>query len=272
MLRSLLERVMTQPGKGWARRVTSATLHEFRTLLRTGIERAAEAREDTSNEPLADDPTSAGTHASDPNVGGPDALFDGTSIVVPSQYRAHRQNATVPPNGAPVTPGTITRQPSASPAASTGTSSLTTARRWSKRMSPADAQRPRSQNTNPTGHLTLVQSGHPIEQATWFHDDLFAGADWNRIDSPSGPRERATIAFHMRIEQDDLGEIALEVTYTPSFEAQQGNRTTVVHWGTMMGNRFRQHDYTDYYVTIERTTSGTFLMVIDDNPTGPFVD
>ena len=265
---------MTQPGQGWARRVTSSTLSQFRTLLRTGSERAAEARPGEENEssdvPTAG-PATADVSTSDRDDISPEALFRGTAIVVPPQYRIQRNNRATAQNGAAVLAGTTAPQAPASVTAPAATADPTIDRRWFKKMSAADAQRPRSTNTNPTGHLTLVRSGHPIAQGTWFRENLFAGADWNIVDPPDGTRERATITFHMRIGQEDLGEIPLDVTFTPSFESGQGNRTTVVHWGETIGNRFRQNNYTDYYVTIERTSAGEFRMIINRVPVGDFI-
>ena len=265
---------MTLPGQGWARRVTSATLSQFRTLLRTGAERAAEARPGEENEsgdvPTAG-PATSGSSTSDRDAVSPEALFRGTAIVVPSQHRVQRNNRAAAQNRATVLAGTTGPQPPASVIASAVTADHTIDRRWFKKMSAADAQRPRSTNTNPTGHLTLVRSRHPIAQGTWFRENLFARADWNIVDPPDGTRERATITFHMRIGQKDLGAIPLDVTFTPSFESGQGNRTTVVHWGETIGNRFRQNNYTDYYVTIERTLAGEFRMIINRVPGGDFI-
>lgn len=265
---------MTQPGQGWARRVTNSTLSQFRTLLRTRSERSAEARPGEENE-SSDVPTAGATTSdastSDRDAVSPEALFQGSAIVVPPQHRAQRNNRAVAQNGATVLSGTTAPQPSTSVAAPAVTADPTIDRRWFKKMSAADAQRPRSENTNPTGHLTLVRSQHPIAQGTWFRDDLFVRADWNVVNPPDGTRQRATITFHMRIGQEDLGEVPLDVTFTPSFESGQGNRTTVVHWGETIGNRFRQNNYTDHYVTIERTLDGEFRMIISRIPVGEFM-
>ena len=264
---------MNIPGKGWVRRVTIATLHDFRSLLRTGTERAAETQVDeevNDDGALENGPAASGADVAGSGTTDASPQFSGTPIEVPSQYRSHPQSASVPSVGPPASPSSTTDESPPSPTSPPMALPVVAVRRWFKRMSAADAQRPTGQNTNPTGHLTLVKSGHPIQQATWFRNDLFAGENWTPLTSPRGQRERATITFHIWIAGADLGEIALDVTYTPSFEASQGNRTTVVHWGTTIGDRFRQHDYTDYYVTIERTASGTFLMVIDSSPTGAF--
>ena len=264
---------MNVPGKGWVRRVTVATLYDFRSLLRTGSERAAETQGDeevNDDGALENGPAASAADVADPGTTDASPQFSGTPIEVPSQYRSHPQSASVPSAGSPASSSTTTDGSTPSPTSPPVAPQAVAVRRWFKRMSAADAQRPTGQNTNPTGHLTLVRSGHPIQQATWFRNDLFAGENWTPVPSPMGQRERATIIFHIWIAGADIGEIALDVTYTPSFEASQGNRTTVVHWGTTIGDRFRQHDYTNYHVTIERTASGTFLMVIDSNPTGAF--
>ena len=265
---------MSVPGSGWARRVTIETLSGFRSLLRTGAEHAAEAQisqEVASDEVSEDNPPALEETDVGSTVMDTGALFDGIPVQVPIQYRSQRQGATalsVDPSASPsITPS----QREADSLPSTEPLYPVPVRRWFKRMSAADAQRPQGQNTNPTGHLTLTQGGNPIQQATWFREDLFIGEDWAQFTAPSGRRERATITFQVQIAGEDIGEVALEVRYTPSFESGQGNRTTTLHWGTTMGNRFRQNDYTNYYVTIERSESGEFLMVIDTSPSGPFV-
>ena len=268
---------MTLPGQGWARRVTSATLSQFRTLLRTGAERAAEARPGEENEssdvPTAG-PATSGSSTSDRDAVSPEALFRGTAIVVPSQHRVQRNNRVAAQKGATVPSSTPVPQPSAPVSAASSGGDLEIVRRWFKVMREADAQRPSGGNTNPTGHLTLVRSGHPIAHTTWFRQDLFAEAEWIQ----AGTREHATITFHVHIRGEengdslqDLGRIPLEVRHTPSFEAGQGNRTTTLHWGTTMGIHFRQHNYTGYYVTIERTSAGEFRMIIDHAPVGEFM-
>ena len=264
---------MTLPGMGWVRQVKSATLDDFRFLLRRGAEPAAEARVDEdidSHAEVEDSPSLVGTNPGTPSVDEATTLFDGVSIEVPPQYRSHPQPATASPNDHSASPRSPSRQPATSPTNPNNTAPTVELRRWFKRMSAADAQRPRGQNTNPTGHLTLVKSEHPIQPATWFRQDLFVHENWSSFDSRSGRRERSTVIFDTTIRGNHLGEITLEVVYTPSFESSQGNRTTVVHWGTTIGGLFRQQDCTGDYVTIERTTSGTFSIVIDASPTGPF--
>ena len=217
---------MTTPGTGWVRRVTTETLTEFRALLRTGIERAAEALSggDALGEGAPEgSTTSPGSDVTATEITGPSGLFDGTPFQVPSRYRSHPGRSTAP--------STPRRAPVPAAGSTTADTSPEAVRRWFKKLSPADAQQPRGAKTNPTGHLTLVQSGHPIQPATWFRDDLFADADWVPETSPGGPRERATLSFRVRLAGDDLGAIPLQVAHTPRFASHQGNRTTTVHWG-----------------------------------------
>lgn len=251
---------MSIPGTGWARRVTIATLNDFRTLLRTGTERAAETQVDSevaSNEAPEEGPAASVQGTADREVRDVSTLFAGISIEVPAEF--HSRYSRVRPAGPITTPSSTTAPPPPVPI-----------RRWFKQMSAADAQRPLGQNTNPTGHVTLVKAGHPIQQATWFRHELFAGQRWTEFASSRGSRERATITFRLQIGGIELGNIELDVTYTPSFEAQQANRTTVVHWGQVMNGRLRENDYTNYYITIERSEAGEFLMVIDTSPAGQF--
>ncbi len=262
---------MKTPGQGWARRVTKATLNEFRSLLRTGNEQAAETLvdgeleganvpEDSSESTRVDESHQAGTDTS--------TLFNGIPVNVPTRYRSRPHGDSA---GASTTIGPTSRPNEPSPVRPTRRVPTLADRRWFKKMSAADAQRPRGPRTNPTGHLTLVRSGHPIQPSTWFRYDLFANEEWVPIRSSSGQREEATITFHVLIAGNDLGEVNLRVTYTPNFAAGQGNRTTVVHWGTTIGEHLKQNDYTGYFVVIERTPSEAFSMVIDSTSPEPFI-
>lgn len=141
-------------------------------------------------------------------------------------------------------------------------------RRWYKKLSAADAQHPSGRQTNPTGHLTLVQAAHPIQQATWFRQDLFGGQRWHRL---AGNREETEIAFEVLVGQRRLVNQVLLVRYTPSFESGQGNRTTVIHWGDALGSIMHAQNYAGHYVTIERVSRGEFKLTIAPMPTGEFI-
>ena len=135
--------------------------------------------------------------------------------------------------------------------------------RWSKKLSHADAQHPRGTNTNPTCHLTLVQAGHAIDSATWFRQVLFAGQPWGGVPG----KERLTLPMRVKINGSDHGLQNIEISHTPSFEANQGNRATVLHWGDL-GHLLQSTDLSSEYVTIERGLADEFHLTIDSKPTG----
>ncbi|MEN4904628.1 hypothetical protein [Luteimonas sp. TWI1437] len=138
--------------------------------------------------------------------------------------------------------------------------------RWYKTMSHADAQHPRGTGTNRTGHLTLVQANHNIDSAVWFRDILFGGLAW-----AGGPeKERVAVSMKVEILGQKFGSVDLDITNTPSFESDQGNRVTVLHWGTL-SKHMQSTDYSGKIVTIERNANGCFYLTIDDSPTGPAI-
>lgn len=138
--------------------------------------------------------------------------------------------------------------------------------RWFKELSHADAQHPQGANTNPTGHLTLVQAGHPINSATWFREALFGGLSW------SGPstKERLTQAMQITIDGKSMGVHKIDISHTPSFEANQGNRATVLHWG-VLGHYMHQKDRSGCVVTIERDHADAFFLTICGRANGPAI-
>ena len=143
----------------------------------------------------------------------------------------------------------------------------TVAMRWHKKLSSADAQQPQRPGTNPTGHLTLVKARHPINHRIWFRTSLFVDEKWDTL---GGDNERTSVSFDVRIMGARHGRMNLDVTYAPRFESGQGNRTTVIHWGQLLAH-LQQNDYSGKFVSIERTHSEKFNLVIDDAPTGPFL-
>ena len=146
----------------------------------------------------------------------------------------------------------------------------TLTRRWYKKMSRTDAQH-LPPNSHPTGHLTLVQFGHPIQTGTWFRFDLFDFASWYAETTQSGEQERADIEFQVTLDGTNLGIVTLSVTHTPNFESDQGNRTTTLLWGEGLGEFVKATDYTGYYATIERRDSSQMSLIIGGSPTGEFV-
>jgi hypothetical protein len=75
----------------------------------------------------------------------------------------------------------------------------------------------------------------------------------------------------MEVEADGdyLGDINIRISHDPNRISGQGNVPTVLHWGDL-GARLRQNNYIGKYVSLERSSNDRFLLVISDDPRGPF--
>lgn len=65
------------------------------------------------------------------------------------------------------------------------------------------------------------------------------------------------------------GMVEFEISHTPSFEAQQGNRATVLHWGDFNAT-LQRTDLSGKFVTLERD-GANFRLTIADRPAGPSI-
>lgn len=148
--------------------------------------------------------------------------------------------------------------------------SPTVVRRWYKRMSRADAQRPNA-GTNPTGHLTFTRNRFPIDQVLYFGTDFFKDLAWGSSSLPGKGREEATIPVEVVIDATPLGTHRLTVDHNPRFESDQRNRTVVLRWGDTLNEHLRKNDLTGRYATVERLSDGSCRLVIDHAPAGKFI-
>jgi len=141
------------------------------------------------------------------------------------------------------------------------------AHRWFKRLPRSDAQRLRT--GHPTGHLTLVAAGLPLDSGSYFRNSLFARAAWT-VDA-SG-REQAVLPFDVWVGESHWGVQELVIDYNPAFEADQGNRTSTLRWGPSLGSYLHNDaDHTGDFVTVEQMGNGEYRLTIADEPKGPFV-
>jgi hypothetical protein len=67
-------------------------------------------------------------------------------------------------------------------------------KRWFKRMSPSDAQRPRGHGTNPTGNLRLVKARHRIDHTTYFRQNFFGPLSWRTRTGSKGPIDETNVS------------------------------------------------------------------------------
>jgi len=143
-------------------------------------------------------------------------------------------------------------------------------KRWFKRMTRTDAQRPPQSNSNPTGDLRLVQARHPIEQTTYFREDFFGSLDWTSRPGSRGPIDETIVPFHVLIDDVDHGMNELKVSNKPSGEAGQRNYTSGLHWGPLTPV-LASGEFTGHFVILERLDDGTYRLILTRDEPGPFI-
>lgn len=155
------------------------------------------------------------------------------------------------------------------PAAATSTTAVVVRRRWFKKMAASDAQHPPTEESNVTGVLRLTQARLGIDQTRYFRHDFFGGLAWTNVGTVTKPKEQVIVPFDVTIDGRALGLHNLMITHAAHREADQHNVTTVLHWGDL-GPEMSAHDYTNYYVVLERLSMGTFRLSVV--PTDPGVE
>ena len=144
-------------------------------------------------------------------------------------------------------------------------------RRWFKILDQANAQRP-NPGTNPTGHLSLTQAGHPIAHTQYFRDDFFDSVAWAPGNTRTGaPTEWAEVEFEVVIRGATTGREVLAVEHRPALIAGQGNRASMLHWGDRLLEYFRANNHVGDYVSLEALSDGSYRLVIDASPSGAFI-
>ncbi|ARD11077.1 hypothetical protein [Pseudomonas savastanoi] len=85
--------------------------------------------------------------------------------------------------------------------------------------------------SNASGVLRLTQAGYGIDQTTYFRNTVFAKLNWQPVDD----KEMASASFNLVIEERPFGIYPLDLSHKPSWESDQGNYTTGLHWGNAVG-------------------------------------
>lgn len=156
--------------------------------------------------------------------------------------------------------------PTAAAGSPVAPSAASVTRRWFKQLKAADAQQ-LGGTSNPSGHVTLVNAGHPIDKRVYFRHDFFGSETWK----PQGPKnEVCTISAEVVVGGTNLGTRSFTVQHTPAFEAGQGNRSTVLHWDSL-SSHMRTTSHVDEYLTIEKISSGGYRITIAPTEAGPFI-
>lgn len=177
-----------------------------------------------------------------------------TSLAGATANRTGRRPATSPPTASAI--GTATAFPV--PAS--------IRRRRFKKMKASDAQHPPTAVSNVTGVLRLTQARLGIDQTRYFRHEFFGELGWVSVGTAVIPKEQVIVPFDVSIDGHSFGVHNLMISHAAHREADQGNVTTVLHWGDL-GRELSAYDYTGYYVVLERLTNGGFrLHVVQADP------
>lgn len=141
--------------------------------------------------------------------------------------------------------------------------------RWFKQLDHTAAQQAKGANTKLTGNLRLSQEAAAINHRVYFRDVFFGGLPWTPAEGRSSAQE-VIVGFHTWIDGTDFGVQDLKISHDPGRISGQGNVSTVLHWG-VLGPELRATNYIGLYVSIERTTTGEYNLVISQAPRGDYM-
>lgn len=146
-------------------------------------------------------------------------------------------------------------------------------KRWFKKMSHSDAQQKKTPRSNIKGIVTLgnERRRHPLDPKTYFRDVFFDNVTWTGTRVPKGVKEGADFDAEVIVHGMSMGARRFTVDHQTSRISNQNNVPTWLHWNDL-GQYLRSNDHVGEYVSVERLANGTFRVVIDSDPTGPFLD
>lgn len=144
-------------------------------------------------------------------------------------------------------------------------------KRWWKKMSASDAQKPPNLNSQATGNLRLSKARHPIDHKVYFRNEFFADAHWIQADPNDPTYEMCYVEMDVTLDGEHLGKNAFRIDYKPSRIAAQNNVPTVLKWGGILGNRLRHEDHAQEYVVLERFHDGSASITIQADEPEPIL-
>lgn len=142
-------------------------------------------------------------------------------------------------------------------------------RRWFKLMDSTAAQQVKSKRSHPTGNLRLSQADAPVNHTRYFRNDFFGGLPWTPRENMESELE-VYVGFQTWIDGKDLGIQELRISHNPQRISGQGNVPTILHWGAI-SSLLRETNYVGMYITLERIHSGTFNLIISQEPRGDYL-
>lgn len=80
---------------------------------------------------------------------------------------------------------------------------------------------------NASGVLRLTQAGMNMDWTTYFRNSVFGKLQWRML----GGKEVSHANFKIVLNGVDHGQHVLKISHKPSWESNQSNYTTAIHWG-----------------------------------------
>ncbi|KQQ98482.1 hypothetical protein ASF74_12945 [Arthrobacter sp. Leaf145] len=143
-------------------------------------------------------------------------------------------------------------------------------RRWYRPLDHTAAQQAKTPTSNVTGNLRLNRSMSDIDPETYFRDDFFGGLPWAPAEKKPLEEEDVLVTFRTWIDGQDYGLQELRVSHNLGRIADQNNIPTVLQWGPL-SPVMRETNFVGMYVSLERTYSGEFNLVISQDPRGNYL-
>lgn len=111
---------------------------------------------------------------------------------------------------------------------------------------------------NASGVLRLTQSSYGIDQTTYFRNTVFGKLTWDSING----KEMASAKFKIFTQGIDRGVFNLDISYKQSWESNQNNYTTGLHWGDAV-NVIQDHSLVGKTLTLYEALNEDYDYLID---------
>jgi hypothetical protein len=138
-----------------------------------------------------------------------------------------------------------------------------TPRIWFRKMDKTAAQW--EEGGHITGNLRLTKAGFDIDAQSFFLKEFFSNALWEDVLKDGKLYKVAYVPFDVTIGSVTFGQKILRIDYAEHREAAQHNHTTVLKWGSELGQILRKDDYRDWWVVLERSGRGDFILRVQES-------
>jgi len=134
--------------------------------------------------------------------------------------------------------------------------------KWSKKMSPSDAQQETKGSLMP---FRFTQENCPGDLNTWFRDKFFNGLEWKDKTRRNTQIEEADIKISVRIQGKDLGQRDMRLTHTESRKKNHNAPSTHLIFDKVTRKYLKDNDTTGEQIVFTKDLAGLFNLDIGDN-------